>query len=160
MKEVVGRLAGLHKKGVPTSQPFALSEAPGPALWWGGGSLSPTSKIFFVFSSFAPHQAACGIFSSLTRDRTQACNSESTEPLTTGLPGAPQQDFLRCLNYLLPLHSHFSHVRLCVTLWTAASQVPLSMGFSRQQYLLRYRNFKKHVSYTPSTLRFSSYGSQ
>ena len=49
MKEVVGRLAGLHKKGVPTSQPFALSEAPGPALWWGGGSLSPTSKIFFFF---------------------------------------------------------------------------------------------------------------
>ena len=30
--------------------------------------------------------------------------------------------------------SHFSHVQLCVTQWTAASQVPLSMGFSRQEY--------------------------
>ena len=26
--------------------------------------------------------------------------------------------------------SHFSHVQLCVTLWTAARQAPLSMGFS------------------------------
>ena len=31
--------------------------------------------------------------------------------------------------------SHFSHVRLCATLWTVALQVPLSMGFSRQEYL-------------------------
>ena len=30
--------------------------------------------------------------------------------------------------------SHFSHVRLCVTLWTATCQAPLSMGFSRQEY--------------------------
>ena len=30
--------------------------------------------------------------------------------------------------------SHFSHVRLFVTLWTIAHQVPLSMGFSRQEY--------------------------
>ena len=29
--------------------------------------------------------------------------------------------------------SHFS-VRLCATLWTAAFQAPLSMGFSRQEY--------------------------
>ena len=28
----------------------------------------------------------------------------------------------------------FSHVRLFVTLWTVAHQVPLSMGFSRQEY--------------------------
>ena len=28
----------------------------------------------------------------------------------------------------------FSHVRLCVTLWTVACQAPLSMGFSRQKY--------------------------
>ena len=31
----------------------------------------------------------------------------------------------------------FSHVRLCVTLWTAACQAPLSMGFSRQKYWSR-----------------------
>ena len=30
--------------------------------------------------------------------------------------------------------SRFSHVQLCVTLWTAACQAPLSMGFSRQEY--------------------------
>ena len=30
--------------------------------------------------------------------------------------------------------SHFSHVWLCVTLWTIACQAPLSMGFSRQEY--------------------------
>ena len=30
--------------------------------------------------------------------------------------------------------SHFSHVRLFVTLWTVARQAPLSMGFSRQEY--------------------------
>ena len=30
--------------------------------------------------------------------------------------------------------SHFNRVRLFVTLWTAAHQAPLSMGFSRQEY--------------------------
>ena len=30
--------------------------------------------------------------------------------------------------------SCFNRVQLCVTLWTAAYQVPLSMGFSRQEY--------------------------
>ena len=30
--------------------------------------------------------------------------------------------------------SHFSRVRLCGTLWTAACRAPLSMGFSRQEH--------------------------
>ena len=30
--------------------------------------------------------------------------------------------------------SHFSLVQLCETLWTAAHQAPLSIGFSRQEY--------------------------
>ena len=30
--------------------------------------------------------------------------------------------------------SHFSHVQLFATLWTIASQAPLSIGFSRQEY--------------------------
>ena len=30
--------------------------------------------------------------------------------------------------------SCFSHVQLCMTLWTAAYQAPLSMRFSRQEY--------------------------
>ena len=29
---------------------------------------------------------------------------------------------------------YFRHVWLCATLWTVACQVPLSMGFSRQEY--------------------------
>ena len=35
---------------------------------------------------------------------------------------------------LLCVLSHFSRVRLFVTLWTVAYQAPLSMGFSRQEY--------------------------
>ena len=35
---------------------------------------------------------------------------------------------------LLLLLSRFSHVQLRVTPWTVALQVPLSMGFSRQEY--------------------------
>ena len=38
-----------------------------------------------------------------------------------------------CLLLLLLL-SHFSHVRLCATPWTAAQQAPLSLGFSRQEH--------------------------
>ena len=41
-----------------------------------------------------------------------------------------------CVLYvlLLLLLSHFSHVRLCATLWTAAHQAPLSTWFFRQKY--------------------------
>ena len=41
-----------------------------------------------------------------------------------------------CVLYLemLLLLSHFSRVRLCTTLWTAACQASLSMKFSRQEY--------------------------
>ena len=42
-------------------------------------------------------------------------------------PGKPSR-------MLLLLLSCFSHVKLCVTLWTAAHQAPLSMEFSRQEY--------------------------
>jgi len=41
--------------------------------------------------------------------------------------------FLSICMYVRGL-SHFSHVCLFVTLWTIASQAPLSMGFSRQEY--------------------------
>ena len=33
---------------------------------------------------------------------------------------------------------HFSHVQLFATPWTVACQAPLSMGFSRQRYLLPF----------------------
>ena len=35
---------------------------------------------------------------------------------------------------MLLLLSHFSHVQLCVTPWTAAHQAPPSLGFSRQKH--------------------------
>ena len=35
---------------------------------------------------------------------------------------------------LLLLLSHFSHVRVCVTPYTAAHQAPLSLRFSRKEY--------------------------
>ena len=38
------------------------------------------------------------------------------------------------LSLLLLLLSHSSRVQLCVTLWTAVCQAPLSMGFSRQEH--------------------------
>ena len=41
--------------------------------------------------------------------------------------------FVPC-GILMLLLSSFSCDRLCVTLWTAAHQTPLSMGFSRQGY--------------------------
>ena len=37
-------------------------------------------------------------------------------------------------NHMHAMLSRFSHVLLCATLWTAAHQAPLSMGFSRQEY--------------------------
>ena len=41
---------------------------------------------------------------------------------------------LGSLLLLLLLLSSCSHVRLCATLWIAARQAPLFMGFSRQEY--------------------------
>ena len=38
------------------------------------------------------------------------------------------------LFHALCVLSHFRHVQLLVILWTIASQVPLSMGFFRQEY--------------------------
>ena len=35
--------------------------------------------------------------------------------------------------------SRFSHVQLCVTLWTVARWAPLSMRFSRQEYTELYK---------------------
>ena len=42
-----------------------------------------------------------------------------------------------CVCIYIYMLSCFSHVRLFTTLWTVAHQVPLSMGFSRQEYWSR-----------------------
>ena len=41
----------------------------------------------------------------------------------------------------------FSRVRLFATLWTVAHQVPLSMGFSRQEYQWVAISFSKYIIY-------------
>ena len=52
--------------------------------------------------------------------------------------GFSRQEYGSGLPFPSPMNacmlSHFSHVQLCVTLWTAAHQVPLSTGFFRQEY--------------------------
>ena len=52
--------------------------------------------------------------------------------------GFSKQEHWSGLPFPSPMHtcmlSHFSHVRLCATPWTAAHQAPLSTGFSRQEY--------------------------
>ena len=40
----------------------------------------------------------------------------------------------KVMSLLFNMLSRFSRVRLCATPWTAAYQVPPSMGFSRQEY--------------------------
>ena len=52
--------------------------------------------------------------------------------------GFSRQECWSGLPFPSPMHarmlSRFSHVQLCMTLWTAAHQTPLSMEFSRQKY--------------------------
>ena len=48
-----------------------------------------------------------------------------------------------CIYICLIMHfayvlSRFSHIQLFATLWIVACQVPLSMGFSRQEYQVSY----------------------
>ena len=54
------------------------------------------------------------------------CPWDSPGKNTSGLP------FPSPMHACMP--SHFSRVRLCATLWTAAFQAPLSTGVSRQEY--------------------------
>ena len=67
------------------------------------------------------------------------CDPIDGSPLGSSVPGILQQEYWSGLTFPSPTHacmqlSHFSHARLCATLWTAAHQAPLSMGFSRQEY--------------------------
>ena len=52
--------------------------------------------------------------------------------------------------------SYFSCVRLVVSLWTLACQVPLSMGFSRQEYLSGLLFSLSHPSLLLPCLSFPS----
>ena len=69
--------------------------------------------------------------------RNFICNSENLEPVYMSFNGQWLYQLwnIYILEHLLAcLLSCFSHVRLFVTLWTIACQVPLSMEFSRQEY--------------------------
>ena len=48
--------------------------------------------------------------------------------------GADEDKLGRASSAFLLLLSHFSRVRLCEALWTAAHQAPPSTGFSRHGY--------------------------
>lgn len=56
MKEVIGHWAGLHKKGVPPSQPFALLEVAGPVGVGGDWAVSPQPARFLFFFFFCTTQ--------------------------------------------------------------------------------------------------------
>ena len=72
----------------------------------------------------------CSCLENLIVRRTWECTVHRvTESDTTEAP-----EHARLRFRLLLLLSHFSHVQLCATPWTAAHQAPLSMGFSRQEY--------------------------
>ena len=56
--------------------------------------------------------------------------SVSVDPPSSSLVSRSQGNSSRACTL-----SHFHHVQLCVIPWTAACQAPLSMRFSRQEYL-------------------------
>ena len=67
----------------------------------------------------------------VTKNQTDWPTQHSTDTEITNHCKAPLS------SGLLLLSSHFNHVWLFVTLWTIACQVPLSMGFPRQEYCSR-----------------------
>ena len=66
------------------------------------------------------------------------CNAIDGSPPGSPVPGILQARTLEWVAISFSNHacmlSHFSCVRLCAILWTAAHQVPLSMGCCRQEY--------------------------
>ena len=75
---------------------------------------------------------------------TLPCQKSAAAPLLQGIV-ASHADFSREIRNMdfhvkspdflhMCMLNGFSHIRLFVTLWTAAHQAPLSMGFSRQEY--------------------------
>ena len=107
----------------PVSPSHTLHLAPSPVAHRGCLSVGPTwpggeKKWHFLLVWFSLYlrQALC----SWTGPGVGGHHSQWSWPLPTAS--------LACML------SHFSCVRLCVTLWTLARQVPLSMGLSRQEY--------------------------
>ena len=77
-----------------------------------------------------------------TANSLQSCPTLH-DPIDDSPPGSlslvsSRQEYWSGLPFPSPMHacmlSRFSHVQLCATLWTAAHQAPVSIGFSRQEY--------------------------
>ena len=66
------------------------------------------------------------------------CDPIDDSPPGSSVPGILQARILERVAISFSNHacmlSHFSHVRHCATLWSAAHQAPLSTGCSRQEY--------------------------
>ena len=111
-----GSLEMLQGACAGTSASHMVSEAPGPpqTAW---DSTNPQ-----------PHTALP------TRSVSNKCQAHSPRTLETyGLCGA-HRPLHQPLNSCVCLLSPFSHVLLFATPWAVARQVPLSMGFSKQEY--------------------------
>ena len=68
----------------------------------------------------------------LSRTYQQVRNHWTSE-FTKGPVPRYQYKLVNISKYIIPACSVTSVMSLCVTLWTAACQAPLSMGFSRQE---------------------------
>ena len=96
------------------------------------------SYLFTLFNAFLPYAAAAV---KLLQSCLTLC-----DPIDGSQPGSPIPGILqaRTLEWVASSFSNawkwkvkvksLSRVRLFMTLWTAAYQAPLSMGFSRQEY--------------------------
>ena len=116
-------------------------------VWWmifsASNMILPLSSMPSFASCFLPHE----MFSHLkSLSRSFKCqllyvafsgSSSANLERKLFLPGSFRASYflyllIFYLMYCVP--SRFSCVWLCATLWTVAHQVPLSMGFSRQEY--------------------------
>ena len=108
------------------------------------GKLQLGQFIFFTLSHFL-QSTRLGMFSAAAAAAAKSLQSCPTlcDPTDSSPPGSPIPGTLqaRILEWVAISFSNacmhaksLSHVQLWATLWTAAHQPPLSMGFSRQEY--------------------------
>ena len=109
-------------------------------------SFSPLSAIRVVLEWYHLHTWVCWYFSAATAKSLQSCPT-LCDTIDGGPPGSPVPGILqaRTLEWVAISFSNawkgkvkvtpLSCVRLFATPWSAAYQAPLSMGFSRQEYL-------------------------
>ena len=92
----------------------------------------PMSQLFASGGQSAPAAAA-----KLLQSCPTLCDPMDSSPPGSSVPGILQARTLEWVAISFSnacMLSCFSRVQLCATLWTAAHQVPLSAGFSRQEH--------------------------